>query len=548
MIKELKDWLTQRSIQFEIKSNILEIAEFGKLLIVESKDGRIIDDNFSFVLSDDEYNLLDDNEDLKYIVFYWGSKFYYSELKVKKNDVGEDVFEPSFNNLINIGSYKSEFEDLKFVNLGVHTGYELLNGSGEASDWVKKAAYYKHDAMGICEKNTLAGTLPLQLACKKKSIKLILGETISVAHNFKEADDNHELFELKLYAKNYKGWRNLLNISKFINVDYDGFIPEKDLLKLGEGIIAVFPTDGYFNFVSNSTSKVLRYIKDYEKCFDDIYYQIDVTEFTSDDFDLRNLQNIKKYFDKFHKFLKPVVISDSYYINEEDCEVKSILNKIDGKAQPHSKEQHYKDVDEIIDKFSIHFENNSKSFSKFIKAIKNTRKIADECNYSIDTGNHKLPVFEVDNPEELYDDLILKGFKKKVIDKGIKDVERYLDRVNEENDVIKGAGFIHYFLILWDIIDWCKKENILVGPGRGSAAGSLVAYLLGITEVDPIEYNLLFERFLNKTRVTPEIKKEIILEDGRKFIIPIEKYNLQLKENQDIDEDFIKNNLCLYQV
>lgn len=509
-MKEVKEWMSSRSLNFKIEDNIIHFDNFGKLLFIEGQDDILIGDDYQFVLSDDEYDLLE-KDDLNFIAFKWGTKFYYSSLIEKKSEYGDDVYEPEFNDLLNLGIYKSNFQDLGFINLGVHTGYELLNGSGEANKWVEKAEFYNHKAMGICEKNTLAGTLPLQLACKKKGLKCILGETVLVSINF-EKEGFSDSFPIKLFVKNEIGWRNLLNISKLINVDYkeERAIPEDIFLKKSEGLIAVFTTDSYFNKIINS-KEAKSQIKKYKKSFSkNLFYQIDCTEFDDDDLDYSHLSNLKTYFDRFSDEIRPVLISDSYYIERGDSDVKELLNQMDSKASPYSDEQHFKDIDEIFQKFIPLFDSNPDLFDIVIKGAKNTKIISKLCRYEIETGNHKLPKFEVEDPEKLYDEIILKGFKKKVIEKFGGDEEKmlqYLERIDIENDVIKGAGFIDYFLILWDIIKWAKNEGILVGPARGSAGGSLVAYLLGVTEIDPIEYNLLFERFLNKARVSGERAK-----------------------------------------
>ena len=513
-MKEIKEWLNNRLIKFKVSGNVIDIKGFGKLLFIEGEEGRLIGDDYQFLLSDDEYDLIEEGEDIEHLAFKWGTRFYYSKLIEKKSEYGDDVYEPDFIDLINIGEYNSNFDDLGFVHLGVHTGYELLNGSGEAEKWVEKAKFYKQDVIGICEKNTLAGTLPFQMACKKKDIKCVLGETVSVAVNYDSEKDFQETYGMKLYVKNDIGWRNLLNISKLINVDYNGeCIPEKELLKRAEGLIAVFATDSYLNSILSDKTASIKYIKRYQKAFSklNVFYQIDCTEFDDDDFDNRILSNIKTYMNRYYKLLRPVLISDSYYIEKTDHEVKDFLNKIDRKAMPYSAEEHYKDVDEIFEKLLPMFESNPDKFNIILESAKNTKKIANKCTYLIDTGNHKLPRFEVDDVEKLYDDMIFKGFKKKVMEKFDEDEDKmneYLDRIDIENDVIKGAGFIDYFMILWDIVEWAKSQNILVGPARGSAGGSLIAYLLGITEIDPIEYNLLFERFLNKARVSGERAKQ----------------------------------------
>ena len=511
-MNELKRWLDDRSIEYTVDGKEINIKGFGRLLFIEGIDGKLVGEDYHFLLNDDEYDLIEGDDELNHMVFKWGTQFYYSPMVEKTDQYGESVYEPVFNDLNNIGDYESDFADLRFVNLGVHTGYELLNGSGEPERWVEKAKFYKHDVVGICEKNTLAGTLPLQLACKKKDLRCVLGQTVSVAIKFDAEKEFQDTYELKLYAKNEKGWRNLLNISKLINVDYKEFVPEEEVLKRSEGLIAVFPIDSYLNQIIDNKAKALKYIKKYQNSFgkSDVYYQIDCSEYDDDELDFDVLTNIKHYLTKFAKILKPVLISDSYYVEKGDSKVKDFLNKIDRKALPFSYEQHYKDLDEIFEKFDPHFEERPERFDWIIKAAQNTREIADKCTYQIDTGNHKLPKFEVKNPEKLYDREIFKGFQKKVIEKFDGDEEKiaeYLERVDNENEVIKGAGFIDYFLILWDIVRWAKSQGILVGPARGSAGGSLVAYLLGITEIDPIQYNLLFERFLNKARVSGERAK-----------------------------------------
>ena len=541
---ELNEWLKSRGINYEVDSNIYDVPGFGKLLYLNGVDGKIIGDDFEFLISDEEDELLYERDDLNHVVYKWGTKFYYSPLEEKRDEGGDVVYEPVFNDLINIGEYKSVF-DFKFVNLGVHTGYELLNGSGESSRWIDKCSFFNHDAVGICEKNTLAGTLPLQLSAKKKGVKCVHGQTVSVAIDYDEKAEYQNTYDLKLYVKNYAGWRNLLNISKLINVDFDSFIPEEILLEKTEGLICVFPTQGYFNRISGDKKAGIRYIKKYKELFgNDLYYQIDSSEFDDDKLDLMNLNNLKTYFDKFSKLIKPVVISDAYYIEKQDFGTKDYLNKIDRKAIPYSVDQYYKDADDIVDKIVSMFNSSPEKFDLVVRGLVNTRVIADACDYQIDTGNHKLPRFEVDDPEKLYDDLITKGFQKKVLMKFGDDSEKcaaYLDRVDEENDVIKGAGFIDYFLILWDIVEWAKSQDILVGPARGSAGGSLVAYLLGIIEIDPIQYDLLFERFLNKARVSGERAKSA-------DALPDIDVDFEGKRRQDvkryIEEKYGKNYVC----
>jgi len=181
-------------------------------------------------------------------------------------------------------------------------------------------------------------------------------------------------------------------------------------------------------------------------------------------------------------------------------------------------------------------------------SVQNVGRVAKMCEFKIDVGEHKLPKFEYDGDNlELFRSLLAKGIQDKILGK-IKNTQEYLERLEEEQDVIETAGFVDYFLILWDMIKWAKGKGIIVGNARGSVAGSLIAFLLDITTVDPIRFDLMFERFLNKTRAYGEDKIEIVLEDGKKFLIPKEQYELEIIEGEDLSDDFIKNNLRQYQL
>jgi DNA polymerase III subunit alpha len=511
-MKELKNWIAEYNIDCTFDGTVLVINNFGVALFVAPKDNKIISNDWSLNLSDEDYDILDASEEIKFIIFQFGNRFYYCDSNNrKKNEYNEDVIIPKFNDFRNIGKFNSEFEDLQFCHLGIHTGYELLNGSGEAELWIKKAKFLNYKSLGICERNTLAGTLAFQLQCQKYDIKSILGQTISVAYNYSEDKEFQNIYDIKLFVKNKIGWQNLLRISKAINVDYNDFIPLEELLELSEGLMFVFFKESYIHNNIYKKENVIKDLKTFKKYVskDDLYYQIDLTEFSDGEYDLDNLNKIKFYFENYSLKIKPIYIEDSYYVDKIDSGVKSILNKIDRKTQPSSSEQYLKSVDEIVEKYIPLFSNDN-SFDLFFQSISNTNEISEKSNFSIDIGNHKLPKYKVKNKEQFYLDLITKGFEEKILPKYGDDMDKlnlYLERIEEENSVIMSAGLIDYFLILWDVIDWAKKQDILVGPGRGSAGGSMVCYMLGIIEIDPIEYDLLFERFLNKTRVSGERAK-----------------------------------------
>lgn len=510
-MEELLIWLEENQIMFSQDDKVISIEEFGKAFFIEEKNGKNINQEFTFETTKGELDFLESNEDINFLFFKWGSRFYYcaKKLSPNMNTYGNPCYIPQFNLLVNIGEFDQQV-NIDFCNLGIHSGYELLNGSGECSNWAKKVKFLKQKSLAIIDKNTLGGTLPMQLACKSLGLKSILGMTASVAHNYSETKENQEKFDVILYVKNAKGWRNLLMINKAINVDYDKFIPEELLLQYGEGLICVFPKNSVINFNIKKSSVVSEILGKYKKAFKskNLYYQLDFNEFLDDDYDMKNLLSSQMYMKKFHDVLKPVYIPDAYYIERFDSGIKELVNGIGRVTHPSSKEQYLKSIDIIFRQNLGLFENGFEEI--LFQSIDNTMEISDVCNFEIETGEHKLPKFEVEDPIAFYHQKLEEGFERKIFPKFSDNpdmLEVYIDRLKEENDVIVTAGFVDYFLILWDVIRFCKEVDILVGPGRGSAGGSLVAYLLDIIEIDPIEHDLLFERFLNKTRVSGERAK-----------------------------------------
>lgn len=486
-------------------SDIIEIEEVGKFLHLQPFDGKVIDEDFAFILSDEEFDLVD-NKQVNYILFEFGEKFYYSGLKTSKNRYNEIIYKPEFNDFKYLGK-SSEPTVMEFVHLGVHDEYELLNGSSPAEEWAKKAKFLGHKALGVCDRNTLAGTLAFQTFCKKMDVKPIIGETVTVAKNYNASVDIQETFELKLYALNERGWKNLLLVNKAMNVDYNGFIPDTELYSLGEGICCVVPKESEFNYVKDDRKAVLKLIGIYKKSFDKVYYQIDTVEYTSSQLFRRHLENIDVYLCNYRTKIPPILINDSYYVDEEESDLKEMLNKVSGKASAEAHNQYYKSVSEIISAYEEWLENTEPLLEAIITGIENTVKVADACDFSINTGERKLPKFEVKDVEGTFFQEVERGINERLSDKKGEELDTYLERVEKECGVIVPNGLCDYFMILWDIMKWCRDNDINTGPGRGSVCGSLIAYLLYITDVDPLKYDLMFERFLNETRVSGERAK-----------------------------------------
>lgn len=491
-MESLNNWLEKNLIDFTFIKDKKFIKVNEKIFyILESKlidsEFKLFDEDFNFILSNDDYFYLDNNE-VDYFLFSFGQKFYYSSLE--KTEL----------NLFKYFGLAKQTLKLDYTFLGVHTGYELCNGSRLAEDWIKKAKFLEINKLGICELNTLAGTLKFQEECLKQDIYSIIGETIFVKPN------EGEIYELKLFVKDQIGWKNLLNINSQINVFNEQFVTEEFLLNHIGGLVVV---------IGCSKKLDLKFIKLFkEKIWDDdLFFQIDLVEYSSNEKDKEHLLNLQHYFQNFQGKINPILLCDSYYLDQEDYEIKYLLNKI-GKVgfKYQSKNQYFKPLHDLGQQFEQLF---NKSYRKiFEMSLKASNDVYELCkDFKIITTQKFLPKYEqtveekqlgFEDNEDLLWNLIENGFEKKIEGK-VNNEQVYIDRIESEVAVIKKGNIVDYFLILYDIIRYCKQNNILVGVGRGSSAGSLIAYLLGIVELDPIKYDLLFERFLNEARLTSEL-------------------------------------------
>ncbi len=504
---DIQNWIKENRLDVtQTEDDVFSLKDFGKFLLVREKEGLISDPNLNFLLSESEIEKLENDGDLNYLLFDFGGIFYYTELNREKF-LEERVVPLKFNDFKYLGKAVQNLK-YKFSHLGVHGEYELLNGSGLSEDWAKKAKFYDHEALGICDKNTLAGTLAHQLACEKLGIKSILGETIDVRYGSTENGDPI-IHELIVFAINSKGWKNLLKINKSINIDNkeegrEGFVDHEDLLNWGKGLALILSRNSIVNV---DKSKAKEYIKLYKDTFPEVFYQLDSVDIFDERSYVEYASGLKRFLTEWSDLVKPILLSDSYYLDPEYFTSRIYLNEIKRVRGAFSHDQFYKNLDDHIASFDRIYDLSDDFLQLFEDSINNVNKLVKKVDFSIEIGRHKLPAFEYDGDNiELFFSLLEKGLKKKVRGKS-KNFQDYLERVNEEASVIVEAGFVDYFLILWDIIKWAKESNHLVGNARGSVAGSLVAYLLDITTVDPIQYDLLFERFLNKTRVSGERAK-----------------------------------------
>lgn len=491
-------------------SDVIIIEDVGKFLYLHPFDGNVIDEDFAFSMSDEEFTICDEKQ-VDYILFCFGGKFYYSSLKEDRNKYNEIIYKPEFNDFKYLGRC-SEEEIMPFVHLGVHDEYEVMNGSGNDKLWAKKASFLGHKALGLADKNTLASTIAFQDACDKYKLQPIIGETIVVAKDYDPTSVNlPETYELKLFVVNDKGWENLLWISKEINVTYKGFIPDSVLYEYTNGLVCVIPPVSLFNAISDDYNSARKLLKKYKSLFDDVYYQIDTVEYSSSSLFKKHLSSIDRYLCNFRNKIKPIVINDAYYLDEEEHDLKAMLNKITGKAAPESKNQCFKSVGDTLESYDEWLEDVEPLFEAIVDGIGNTNQLAELCKFRINNSERKIPKFEVDDPEALFFDVLQKGIEEKLVGKIPEEkMDEYMKRIEFECSIIVPNDLCSYLLILWDIVKWSREQGYMVGPGRGSVCGSLVAYCMDITQVDPIPLNLYFERFLSVNRI--RIGKEAVVE------------------------------------
>lgn len=517
MTDSLRRWAEDNYLAIEEKRddelNIIAIEGVGDFLYLHPDDsGKIIDERFSFAVTADEFDALYDGV-VKYILFEFGGKFYYSN--IKKDHLRLDktvVFRPEFRDFKYLGTSTAE-ELVPFIHLGVHSEYEFLNGSSNCEEWAAKAKFNRMTALGICDRNTLAGTLAFQTACLGKGLKPIIGETVTVACNYDSAADVQETFSLKLYAMNTQGWRNLLLVNKAINVDYQGFIPAEELYKLGRGLVCVIPPDSELNYFKGDVERCKRLLTAYHAAFDRVYYQIDTVEYASETLFRDHLESIDTYVCrcrkiKLYRQTPPLVINDSYYLDAEEAPLKSLLNKVAGVVNAESATQYFKNSKETILAYEEWMDVAAPLYEKIIVGMTNSSTLAESIDFKIPTGIRHLPKYEFvkTTVEDAFFEKLEAGVQERLVGK-VDNLDQYLAELEKECAIIVPNGLCDYFMILWDIMNWCREQGIMTGSGRGSVCGSLIAYCLYITDVDPLKYHLMFERFLNETRVSGERAK-----------------------------------------
>lgn len=428
-----------------------------------------------------------------------------------------------------------------YVHLHNHTQYSLLDGLtkiGALLDFVKECGM---EAVAMTDHGTLSGTIEFYKEAKARDVKPIIGiETYIAArkHTDKDPQKDKNRFHLVLLAMNMKGYQNLMRLSTIANLQGYYYFPriDHDLLEqYNEGLIAMSACMGgeVGNALKNGQDEKAEEVAAwYKSIFGDRYY-LEVQDHGHPDNPIPNVEQHEineKVFAIGKKLDIPVVVTcDAHYLKHEDQEAHEILLCVGtGSYLSDTNRMSLRD-------FPLHVPSGDEIISRWGKdhpeVITNTRAVADRCNIEIELGKILIPKFPVPDgeTEKTYlDKLVYQGLafrygdieeikaKELTIENAKKLLpENIQTRAAYELSVIDSMGFNGYFLIIWDFIKWGKDNGIVFGPGRGSAAGSIIAYSLRITELDPLRYDLLFERFLNPDRISmPDI--DIDIQDSRR--------------------------------
>jgi len=396
-----------------------------------------------------------------------------------------------------------------FVHLHVHTQYSLLDGACLLTRLVDKAVQCKLPALAMTDHGNIFGAIKFYNLCVKNGIKPIIGCEVYVTsgsrfdRDFKSGSDSN--YHLILLAKDQEGYSNLVKLVSLAHLEGFYYKPRVDkeiLSKYSKGLIAssaCLKGEIPSAIISGNVNKATKLADEYLNIFGKGNFYLEVMENGLAEQRTANTQLIKisKELD-----IPLVATNDIHYLEREEAFAHEVLLAIQTQTTINDPNRFKFSSD------SFYFrtpDEMSKIFKDIPQSIKSTIEIVEKCNLTLDFSKTHLPNFPL--PEGVNDDDYLRDICQKELTGRYPKVDNTItERIDHELETIKKTGFSSYFLIVWDLIKYAKENNIPVGPGRGSAAGSIVSYLLHITDVDPLKYDLLFERFLNAARISmPDI-------------------------------------------
>ncbi len=396
-----------------------------------------------------------------------------------------------------------------FTNLHLHTEFSLLDGSSKIKELVKRVKELGMTACAITDHGVMYGVIDFYRACKEEGIKPIIGCEVYVAPDSRferGAEKSAKRYNhLVLLAENDTGHKNLMKLVSRGFTEGFYYKPRVDyelLEEYHEGLIAstaclagIVPSklrEGDFEGAKREAERLRAIFGE-----NNFFLELQDHGYNEQKFVNQGLMRLS-----LETGIPLIATNDCHYIYADDAEAHDVLLCI-------QTQKIVSDTDRMVYEGGQFYvkspEEMAELFSYIPEAIENTGKIAERCNVEIEFGKYHLPEYPVPEggkAEDYLEMLCDEGFRKRYADREEKEETELRRRLKYELDTIKSMGFVDYFLIVWDYINFAKENGIAVGPGRGSAAGSLVSYCLGITGVDPIKYNLLFERFLNPERIS----------------------------------------------
>ena len=393
---------------------------------------------------------------------------------------------------------------MDFTHLHVHSHYSILDGLPKIDELVNYVKENGMDSVAITDHGVLYGAVEFYKKAVDKGIKPIIGSEVYVAVDGleqKRPNIDNKSYHLVLLVKNEKGYQNLVKLITKAHLDgfyYKPRIDEGLLESHSEGLIALTACiQGKIPqyILSGKESQAKELALKYKKIFGEDSFYFEIQHHPNIDKQKTVNKTLKRWSKEMN--IPLVATCDSHYLEPEDGEIQDILMSI-------STGSDVNDPDRLSlreDDFSMKTpEEMKEAFSDVPEAIENTQKIKELCNFEFDLGKTRLPKYPTPNGESYEEhlrDLCEKGLKERYNKDQLKEAK---ERLDYELEIINDTGFASYFLIVQDFVNWAKENHIVVGPGRGSAGGSIVSYALRITNLDPLKYDLIFERFLNPGR------------------------------------------------
>ena len=410
----------------------------------------------------------------------------------------------------------------EFVHLHVHSEYSLLDGANRISSLVKACQADGQPALALTDHGNMYGAVDLYQSCKAGGVKPLLGCEVYIAkRSMREPHskkNGNGYSHLTLIARNQEGYKNLIKLTSASFVDGYSFRPRIDMDLLAQHASGISCLSGCLSgqinqlFLQDKEQEAADLAAHLRELFGPEHFWL---ELQRNGINIQNDVNEALVRLNQRTGIPLVATNDIHYLRHEDCQAQDILLCINTGAKRDDEKRFRFDTD------SLYFrtrEEMGQVFRDLPQAVRATMDVADQIDVELEFGKYHVPEFKSDTgeePDQLFDRLLGEALTTRY---GTANTAAR-ERLEHEKKVIRELGFVSYFLIVWDLIKWARDNDIPVGPGRGSAAGSIVAYLLDITRLDPLAYGLLFERFLNSSRVSmPDIDIDFCKE-GRERVI-----------------------------